>query len=430
MTEGSRQSGGSRQRPPRPASSTPVTRAPRTRRLPKIGRHSSGQARVTLGGVVHYLGRYGSLEAQRRYVELIEQWQRDGCRPPKRGVSCVQSCTTVRDLLQLYLDTIDRTGRYQKAGRPTTQRRYVERVCRSFAEHCGDVPVGRLNKGLLVTWRDRIEEDRGQTRTTINKKQAAVKRMLAWAAERDLVPENVWHAMNSVRPLRRGEVGDRPERGKPRRAVTWAEVVQVAEQCSPQVAAMLRLQALTSMRPGEVVSMRWSDIDRSQTNHDGWVYRVRNGKTSHHGTETTYLLKDQAQAILAGFPATPNAHIFSPRTAMEERRLALRATRTSKVTKQTEQRDRGRRRTYADCWGLNEYRRAVQRACTKAGIAPFTPHEVRHGAITHVARTAGLLAAQRGANHTSSQTTARYLHTSEADAASAAASLQERAATG
>ena len=85
MTEGSRQSGGSRQRPPRPPSSTPVTRAPRDHRLPKIGRHSSGQARVTLGGVVHYLGRYGSLEAQRRYVELIEQWQRDGSwSPPQR----------------------------------------------------------------------------------------------------------------------------------------------------------------------------------------------------------------------------------------------------------------------------------------------------------------------------------------------------------
>ncbi len=73
MNEGSRQSGGSQRRPPRPPSSTPVTRAPPTRRLPKIGSHSSDQARVTLGSVVHYLGRYGSLEAQRRYLELIEQ---------------------------------------------------------------------------------------------------------------------------------------------------------------------------------------------------------------------------------------------------------------------------------------------------------------------------------------------------------------------
>jgi hypothetical protein len=69
MTEGSRQSGGSQKRPPRPPSSTPGTRAPRTRRLPKVGRHSSGEARVTLGGVVHDLGRDGSLEAQRRYPE-------------------------------------------------------------------------------------------------------------------------------------------------------------------------------------------------------------------------------------------------------------------------------------------------------------------------------------------------------------------------
>ena len=57
MNEGSRQSGGSQRQPPRPPSSTPVTRAPPTRRLPKIGSHASGQARVTLGSVVHDLGR-------------------------------------------------------------------------------------------------------------------------------------------------------------------------------------------------------------------------------------------------------------------------------------------------------------------------------------------------------------------------------------
>ena len=61
MNEGLRQCVGSQRRPRRRLSPAPVTRAPRNHRLPKIGRHSSGQARVTLGGVVHYLGRYGSL---------------------------------------------------------------------------------------------------------------------------------------------------------------------------------------------------------------------------------------------------------------------------------------------------------------------------------------------------------------------------------
>ena len=32
-------------------------------RLPKMGRHSSGQARVTIQGKVHYLGAHGSPEA-------------------------------------------------------------------------------------------------------------------------------------------------------------------------------------------------------------------------------------------------------------------------------------------------------------------------------------------------------------------------------
>ena len=41
-------------------------------KLPKMGRHSSGQARVTLNGKVHYLGAFASPEA--RYAELIQQW--------------------------------------------------------------------------------------------------------------------------------------------------------------------------------------------------------------------------------------------------------------------------------------------------------------------------------------------------------------------
>jgi len=41
-------------------------------RLPKMGRHSSGQARVTLNGKAHYLGAFGRPEAHQRYAELIQ----------------------------------------------------------------------------------------------------------------------------------------------------------------------------------------------------------------------------------------------------------------------------------------------------------------------------------------------------------------------
>ncbi len=40
---------------------------------------------------------------------------------------------------------------------------------------------------------------------------------------------------------------------------------------APQVAAMIRLQQLTGMRPGEVVLMRPVDIDR---NGNVWIYEA------------------------------------------------------------------------------------------------------------------------------------------------------------
>ena len=61
--------------------SDPVTRATKTaptRRIPKLGRHSSGQARVILGGKTYYCGRWGSPEAHARYAELVRAWQQNG----------------------------------------------------------------------------------------------------------------------------------------------------------------------------------------------------------------------------------------------------------------------------------------------------------------------------------------------------------------
>ena len=50
-------------------------------RIPKMGRHSSGQARVKLNGRVFYLGAHGSVEAQRRYTDLLNRWLDNGRKP-------------------------------------------------------------------------------------------------------------------------------------------------------------------------------------------------------------------------------------------------------------------------------------------------------------------------------------------------------------
>ena len=52
--------------------------------LPRMRRHPSGQARVRIGRQEHWLGRYGSPEAQRRYDAIIQRVldQRNGPRAP------------------------------------------------------------------------------------------------------------------------------------------------------------------------------------------------------------------------------------------------------------------------------------------------------------------------------------------------------------
>jgi integrase len=400
-----------------------------SRKIPKLGRHSSGQARVTLDGKVHYCGPWGTAAAHARYLELVRAWQDRGEVPAARAPNPAQARVRLGDLLRSFLDHVDATGRYRKNGEPTTQRAEFVNVIDSLTAFAGKVPVVRMTEATLVAWRDQLERNRVLTRTGINRKVGKVVQMLRWGRARGLVPKVVWADVSAIEPLRRGEVGDRPEHGRPRRAVTLDEVEQVAAHCAPQVGDMLRVQALCGMRPGEILQMRWSDISKEPLEGDttgAWLYVVPSAKTRHHGHVTRYVLPRASQEILARYPAVPLAHIFSPAAAMAERRERRRAARRSKLTPSQRQRDQNAKRDYADTWDTHEYRRHVTRACEKAGVQTFTPHEVRHGFVTWAANALSLGAAAAAANHRSVTTTQRYVHVKATDAITVAAAVQAR----
>ena len=48
-------------------------------RIPKYRKHSSGQARVTLGGQTFYLGRHGSKASKAKYNRLLGEFIATGC---------------------------------------------------------------------------------------------------------------------------------------------------------------------------------------------------------------------------------------------------------------------------------------------------------------------------------------------------------------
>lgn len=71
-------------------------------------------------------------------------------------------------------------------------------------------------------------------------------------------------------------------------------------------------------------------------------------------------------------------------------------------------------------------RRAVERACQRAKVEPWSPYQIRHAAATDVANKAGQDAAQAHLGHASGAVTKRYIH-EDAVAKAKAASAQRHA---
>ena len=394
-----------------------AVRKRKRQRIPKMGRHSSGQARVKLNGRVFYLGAHGSVGAQRRYTDLLNRWLDNG-RKPLVETPVVVQVIAMAEVFAKYEAYLDKTGRYRKNGKPTSQRGILRVAIREFCEQFGDVLLPKFTEALLLQHRDYLEGQPKLTRTGINKKIAHLRAALRWSFNRGVLSRDQWLGVKAIEPLSKAEAGGRDHK-RPKRAVSVADVEAVAG-CLPKApAAMLRLQSLTGMRPGDVTSMRWQDISREPVDVDGTpclIYTVAGGKTEHHGHETVYALGPKAQAILAEFtPTKPGAYVFSPKATMAWLHDQRRASRQTPVTDYTEARDATASREFGDRYSVPTYRQAVVRACAIAEVERFTPHEVRHGFVTRGARMFGAYAASSAANHSRVSTTEGYMHRDRSD---------------
>lgn len=136
----------------------------------------------------------------------------------------------------------------------------------------------------------------------------------------------------------------------------------------PPVAAMIRLQRLTGMRPGEVVIMRPCDIDRSAQT---WVYRPGSHKTEHHGRARTIPLGPKARRILEPLiGGDAQAYLFNPANALDALRAERRQTRKTKLTpSQSARRAKAKpRKTAGRRYTTASYGHAIAVACRKAEI--------------------------------------------------------------
>ncbi len=333
----------------------------RPRKIPSYRHHkSSGQAVVTLSGRDVYLGRYDTPESRDRYHQVVTEWLANHRQTPASSTTgAMPDCKliTVNELFVAYWQFCH--GYYVTDGQPTGECANVRDAMRHLVTNYGSMRVQDFRPATLKAVRQDLI-DKGLCRRTVNDRINRIRRMFRWGVENDMVDASVLHALQAVAALRRGRGGAREGTGvKP---VPDDRIEAVMSHLPPVVRAMVRLQQVTGMRPGELVIMRTCDID---TTGEIWSYRPSSHKTEHFGHERLIHIGRRGQDHLRPYLRTElDAFLFDPRQAMSER-WAVRPTHRRQPNKK-----RKTSRKFSDRYTTASYLRAIYHACDQAYPPP------------------------------------------------------------
>lgn len=367
-------------------------------KIPKLRPHSSGRAIATFGGVDHYFGKFGTPESQDKYRQFLAEWLANDRRP----VAKRPGGPTVNELILKYLDFAE--GYYRKADQVTNEVWAIKASLKPLREIYGRTLVSEFGPLPLKAVRDRFLEA-GLARTEVNRRTRHVTRCFRWGVAEGIVPALVLEGLRAVPGLKRGRGNYRET--EPIVPVHDSHVDAVLAHVSRQVRAMIELQRLTGMRPGEVVIMRTCDLE---TSGRVWVYSPERHKTEHHERNRPIYLGPKAQEILKPWLRKGlTEYLFQPKEADEERKARMRAARRTKVQPSQSRRSKAEpRKKPGTHYSSGSYRQAVIRACDRLGIPHWHPNQLRHNAATRFRREFGLDVAQLLLGHASADTTEIY----------------------
>lgn len=334
--------------------------------IPPLRLHKqTKQGRVWLDGKEHYCGVYGTPDCTARYHELIAEWLKGG------GVSGIFS---VRKLKKLYLEHV--TTLYPPGKSGQTEATNIGCALANLTEDQLDKHPDRFKPMDLLETRQAMV-DKGRKHKPINRDIRRIVAMFAHGTVIGKVNAATLVALKAVPTLRNNSrpVGPIPE------DVLGPMLDAMSERCGDICRVMLH----TGMRVGEVLSMRWQDIDRSES---VWRYVLSDHKTVNVTGERRVWIGPKAQRVLmkygdrpAGEPIFVTVHqgsAYKPKSVWSSMQRAVEKLPTDLV--------KGRK---------------------------FHPHQLRHNAATTVADIYGKAYAQDVLGHTNVATTGIY--TREAD---------------
>lgn len=342
----------------------------------------TGQARVRLNGRDVYLGPYGSEESRVRYGELIAKLAGGvPCDPFVKSQRSLPHAAepdpgpTVGEICLVFLRHAER--HYRKNGKLTGQFHVFKSTIRPLNELYGLIPASEFGPLALKAVRARMIE-LGWCRKTVNEAMGRIRRIFKHAIENELIDSAVLERLKCVAPLLFGrtEAPDYP----PRTAVDPEHIEAVRGLVSPLVRDLIDLQLATGARSGELLQLTSGMIYRSG---DVWFAELSDHKTRHLGKGRILWFGPKSQLILTKYLSRELSHpLFS-------------IIRTA-------------------------YCRAITRACERAGIPRWVPHQLRHTNAHIVREEFGLEHAQATLGHAKADMTQHYAKVSNARAAEVA----------
>ena len=221
------------------------------------------------------------------------------------------------ELLLAYIEFAD--SYYQKNGRPTGEVSNIKDAIRPLSGLYRDAKVREFGPVKLKAVREAMESA-GLSRKVVNARVNRIRRVFRWALENELVEPTILQSLQAVAPPKKGRSASRETPDvKP---VPEEHIAAVLGNVTLPVRAMIEIQKLTGIRPGEPVIMRPRGIDRRKRI---WVYRLESHKTENHGIDRQIFLGPRAQRVLPPFLLRESSsYLFNPREAILERRREQR----------------------------------------------------------------------------------------------------------
>lgn len=385
-------------------------------REPGYCRHkSTNQAYVNLNGQVIYLGEYGSEKSLERYRAVKAEWllNRQAFEARAKATRGQTRWPTMAELAVAYLE---HAASYYGPSTASTETANLKLACQPirdlYAHRATDLFCPLSFKACREWWMS----DPKRSRQYCNKMSKYLLRILKWGVEHRMVPPATFEAARCVAPLKAGRT-TAPE-SKKILPVADSVVDATVAQCTGVVSDMIRIQRLVGCRPGELVRITPSMVDRSG---DVWKIRMVKHKTAYKGKTRTIYAGPKAQAILARYLLRPaDAPCFSPIESEQQRLAAKHAARKTPLScgnrPGTNKISRKPRKAPGTAFTTGTYARSIRSACLRAKVDPWAPNQLRHSAGTEVRREFGLEGAQVILGHTQASITEIY---AERDAAKA-----------